>query len=105
MRIFRFLSLSQVMGSMAHASIGEGRALSLLNSSAGIVRKPTVLESQQLPREYLVAAKPPKKPYSVSVTKSNLVRCTCKGFRFAKNISSHSVAVAEKERILNELIR
>ena len=48
---------------------------------------------------YLAAGKTHAETYCVTVSTTSLVKCSCKGFRYSR-LCSHSVAVAEKERIL-----
>ena len=53
---------------------------------------------------YFVAGKSYRENYKINVSASAIIKCNCKGFRFS-NICSHSVAVSEKEGILEKHLR
>ena len=76
------------------------RAVFLLNNPSAIVKAPSVY--MQGSKNYLVAGKE-KKPYEVNISDNGVVKCNCKGFDFA-NICKHSAAVAEKEKMLKDLV-
>ena len=88
------------MPSVYYADLIQKRALEILNKPAGITPVATMNENVA---SYHVAARPPKKPYTVSTTGS--FTCTCRSYRFGKGICSHTVAVAEKLGLLSNLIR
>ncbi len=86
-----------------YADVIEKKAVELLNSRNAIVLAPVISEIIR-EKKYLVAGSNPS-PYNVraALNGKGKICCNCKGFKFAK-ICKHSVAVAEKEGTLENLI-
>ena len=100
---YESLSIELSETTVFHSKLIEERALKIMNSPNGIAEKPALGDSTSDLREYLVASES-KVVYNVKVTKGTKVECNCKGFKFAR-MCSHSVAVAEKRRVLGHLIQ
>ena len=87
---------------MFHNKLISKKALKILNSGNGLVEKPTLESGGNDFVEYLVASDRGRH-YNVKVKHGTKVVCSSKGFKYSK-LCSHSVAVAEKKRILRNLI-
>ena len=103
----KFLSvkLTEALPSIPYSDLLEKKALNLLNNPGAIVPSPTTaidLESERCFAGSATKCNP--KFYSVSISKNNNVVCTCRGFRFSR-VCSHSVAVAEKSKVLEDHIK
>ena len=57
----------------------------------------------QKKNSYLAAERSTQETYKITISTRSLVKCSCKGFRYS-NICSHSIAVLEKEGVLNSHI-
>ena len=84
------------MPNLLHPEIIEKKALGLLNNPTPLVLLPCVIDEKK-EKIYLAAGKTHPKTYSVTVSATSLVKCSCKGFRYS-SLCSHSVA--EKEGTL-----
>ena len=69
-----------------------------MNNPTALVFSPSITVEKK-EKIYLAAGKTHPETYSVTVSATSLVKCNCKGFRYS-SLCSHSVAVAEKEGIL-----
>ena len=98
--------LTDILPMILYADLLEKKAIALLNTPESIVLSPSA-EPQDGNKCYLVASaggKPRPDFYTVKLSNKAKVVCNCKGYRFAK-ICSHAVAVAEKNRVLLELVK
>ena len=84
-----------------HADLINQKALKILNSSNAIVEVPS-MEAETSAKRYFIAGKG-LQPNSVKVTSQKKVICSCPAFKYTK-ICSHSVAVAERHKILSHLL-
>ena len=97
------LKLPEFLPNIPHADIIEEKALDLLNIPNAITLSPTLLATNK-EKIYFAAGKTYRENYKINVSASAVIKCSCKGFRFS-NICSHSVAVSEKEGILEKHLR
>ena len=97
------LKLPEFLPNIPHTDIIEEKALDLLNIPNAITLSPTLLATNK-EKIYFFAGKTYRENYKINVSASAVIKCSCKGFRFS-NICSHSVAVSEKEGILEKHLR
>ena len=94
------VSLVVELTRLFYADCIETKALELLNSPNGITLTPTIGSTDpDTEKMFLVASGKKDVFYKVKIGKNNNVSCTCKGYSNV-HICSHSVAVAEKLKIL-----
>ena len=86
------------MPNILHAETIEKKVLDLLNNPTALVLSSSVIVEKK-EKIYLAAGKTHPETYRFTVSGTSLVKCSCKGFRYS-SLCSHSVAVAEKEGIL-----
>ena len=69
-----------------------------MNNPSAISLSPSIL-ARNNEKVYFVAGKTNKEIHNVIVNENGMVKCNCRGYKFTK-ICSHSVAISEKEDIL-----
>ena len=73
-----------------------------MNNPSAISLSPSLL-TRNNEKVYFVAGKTNKEIHNVIVNENGMVKCNCRGYKFTK-ICSHSVAISEKEDILQNHI-
>ena len=96
------VKLSEVLPHILHAKLMEERAMRILNTPGAVVLSPT-MDERDNGKKYLVAGSN-KTVHTVTVSRVVKITCDCKGFKYVK-ICSCSVSVAEKEKLLKELVK
>ena len=97
------MKLSECLPNVLHAETIEKKAINLLNHPTALVLSPTTQVTAEKEKSYLAAGRSTQETYKITISTRSLVKCSCKGFRYS-NICSDSVAVSEKEGILNSHI-
>ena len=95
------MKLSECLPNVLHAETIEKKAINLRNHPTALVLSPTTQVIAEKEKNYLAAERYTQETYKISAR--SLVKCSWKGFRYS-NICSDSVAVSEKEGILNSHI-
>ena len=97
------MKLSECLPNVLHAETIDKKAINLLNHPTALVLSSTTQVTTKKEKSYLAAERSTQETYKITISARSLVKCSCKGFRYS-NICSHSVAVSEKEGILNSHI-
>ena len=96
------LKLTDLFPSVLVMKAIEKKAVVLLNTPESIVHYPTI-DRNDGNKKYLVVGSQ-SIAHGVKVTAKSKITCDCRGFKFIK-LCSHSVAVAEKEGVLKDLVK